>query len=126
MRRRTRVALGLFGAVAALGVLGLAALLVFTQSDWGRDRVRRLALEQLGGSVNGRVEVGRVRGNLLSGVTLDEVVITDSAGAPFFRADTVSLRYSLRSLFSRRVYLSDVRLARPVVVLDQRPGEDWN
>lgn len=126
MRRRTRVVLWIGGGFAALLLLGLAAVLVLTQTDWGREQVRRRALEQVAGSVNGRVRIGRVSGNLLSGVTLDQVVITDSAGAPFLQADTVSVGYSLRSLLSKRVYLSDLRLVRPVIVLDKRPGGEWN
>lgn len=126
MRRGGRIALWLGGGFAALLLVALAAVLVLKQTDWGRERVRRLALEQVAGSVNGRVRIGRISGNLLSGVTLDRVVITDSAGAPFLRADTVSLGYSLRSLLSKRILLRDLRLVRPVIVLEKRPGEEWN
>ncbi len=83
-------------------------------------------LGQLAGSVNGTVEIGRLRGNLLEGVTLSELSIADTTGAKFLEADTLELRYSFRALFSRRIHLSDVRLVHPTIVLDKPPGGEWN
>ena len=114
---------GLFGVVLLLAIV---AVLVLTQTDWGRERIRGIALDQLRGSVNGIVQLGEISGNLLSGVTLDNVVITDSAGAPFLEAERISLDYSLSSLLSQKILLSDVRLVDPTIVLNQPPGEDWN
>ena len=39
----------------------------------------------------------------------------------FLDADTVFVDYSLRSLLSSRIYISELRLARPVIVLDRPP-----
>lgn len=116
----------LLGVLAGLLLLLLAGVLVVTQTDFGRDRVRSIALDALRNSVHGNVELGRIRGNLLSGVTVDGVVITDSAGAPFLRADTLSVSYSLTSLAQKRIVLDDLRLVEPVIVLDKPPGGAWN
>ncbi len=114
------------GVVAGLIVLILAGLLVFTQTDFGRERLRRVALGQLERSVHGRVSIGRIGGNLLSGAVIESVVIEDSTGAPFFRADTVYAEYSMRALLRQRIDLANVRLVRPRVVLDRPPGLAWN
>lgn len=126
MRRRTKIALGVAAIPLGLVAIVLIAVFVLTQTDFGRERVRRLALGQLEGSVNGTIEVGRIGGNLLSGATLTDISITDSTGAPFFEADTLSLSYSIRALLSQRIYLSDVRLVDPAIVLNKPPGEEWN
>ena len=123
MRRSLKLPLLAAGSLAALIVL---LLLVLTQTDFGRERVRMFGLGQLAERVHGRVAVGRIEGNLLSGVRLIDVAITDSAGAPFLRADTLSLRYSLRSLYRKHLTFQDVRLVDAVVVLDRQPGERWN
>src|SRR5690606_22164769 len=94
--------------------------------DWGRDRVRSFAERTVNERASGRVSIGRARGNLLTGITLDSVEIVDSTGGPFFRAERVSTRYSLRALLTDRIVLTAVRLIRPVIVLDRRPGADWN
>jgi translocation and assembly module TamB len=123
MPRWAKVALGALGGVA---VLLAAALLFLTQTDAGRERVRRFVYARLQASAHGIVKMGPVRGTLLTGARIDGLVITDSTGAPFFRADTVVLGYSLLPLLRQRIELSGVRLVRPVVVLDRRPGLAWN
>ncbi len=123
MRRGVKVALG---AAAGVVILVAASLLFLTQTDAGRERVRRFVYTRLQSSAHGVVRMGPVRGNLLTGARIAGVEITDSTGAPFFRADTVDLGYSLLPLLRRRVELRDVRLVRPVVVLDRQPGLAWN
>jgi hypothetical protein len=117
----------------ALVVLVIAAaltgLLIFTNTDYGRERVRRLAQSLIQSSAkHGVVRLGRVSGNLLEGFKIANVSIRDSAGAPFIVADTVSLNYGLRAVLLKRLELSDVRLVRPLVVLDKAPGDSavWN
>ena len=48
-----------------------------------------------------RVAVGRISGNLLKRLTLHEVSIADSAGAPFLKLDSASTRYVIRSFISK-------------------------
>ncbi|MEO5510979.1 MAG: translocation/assembly module TamB domain-containing protein [Longimicrobiales bacterium] len=116
-------------ATAIIGVVIVAiafVLILFTQTDYGRRRFRTIGLNQLAGMVHGIVTFGTVHGNLLSGATIENVLITDSAGHPFLRADSLSLRYALRSLLRKHIVLQDVRLVRPVVTLEQPPGGKWN
>lgn len=111
----------------ALALVAISVVIyIFTQTDFGRDRFRTLGLEQLANRVHGIVSVGDVHGNLLTGVVIEDVVIVDSAGRPFLSADTLEMRYSLRSLMRKHIVLQDVRLVRPLIVLDQPPGEKWN
>ena len=114
------------GVIAGIVVLLLLTIFVITQTDFGRERVRSIALDALRGSAHGVVEMGPLRGNLLSGARIDGLVIEDSTGAPFFRADTIAIGYSLRALLRQRIDLSDVRLVRAEVVLDRPPGLAWN
>jgi len=107
----------------------LAGLLVVSNTDYGRERVRRFAESAFQGAAkHGVVKLGRVSGNLLEGFTIADVSIRDSAGAPFLVADTVSLNYGLRALVLKHLELTDVRLVRPLVVLDKPPGDGalWN
>ena len=112
--------------LAALIVIALTAVMILSRTDWGRERVRRFALSQLEGVVAGKVTIGRVSGNLLTGATVDAVVISDSAGQPFFAAEQVSARYHVLDLLTRRLDLHSVRLVRPMIVLDRPPGGKWN
>jgi translocation and assembly module TamB len=114
------------GVILALLVIVGAAIFVFTQTDWGRERVRQIALSQLRKSVHGIVDIGGVGGNLLSGPILANVRITDSTGAPFLQADSIYVHYDLGVLLHKRIDLHHVRLVNPIVVLDRKTGGKWN
>ena len=85
------------GGAVVLSILALAAiaLFIFTGTDFGRERVRRLAVDQLNGMVNGIVRIGRVSGDLLSGVTLHDVAITDSSGGSVIAITTALRRFRI-------------------------------
>src|SRR5437870_2925984 len=87
-----------FAALGVIVVVALIALVLLTQTNWGRRHVLAFGLDQLANRVHGKVTIGGINGNLLSGATLTRVVIVDTAGRPFLNADTVKLRYSMTSL----------------------------
>src|SRR5215471_11259078 len=94
--------------ISFLILLAILAVLVLTSTDWGRERVRRFAVNALGGMLDGQVKIGRLEGNLLSGVTVKDFTITDSAGKPFIAVESMSSRYSVLSLFRKRIWLDQV------------------
>ncbi len=110
--------------VVVLLLVGAAYLI--TNSDWGRERVRRYVVGVIQNNSHGIVHIGSVSGNLLHGITLHDVVITDSARAPFIKADEIWANYSLGILRSKRIDLRDVKLVRPFIVIDKQPGGKWN
>jgi translocation and assembly module TamB len=115
--------------VVLLVSAALVGLLIFTNTDYGRERVRAFAQSAIQGAArHGVVKLGRVTGNLLEGFSIANVSIKDSSGGPFLVADTVSLNYGLLALVRKRLELSDVRLVRPLVVMDRPPGDSsvWN
>jgi len=114
------------GAIVLIAILAIVALRVITQTDWGREHVRQFALDKLKGITHGIVHIGRIDGNLLTGATFVHVTITDSVGQPFVTADTIDARYGLIPFFRKRIELNDVRLVRPVILLDRQPGGKWN
>ena len=65
-----RIGIVALSALAAILFIIVVVLLAVSTTDWGRERVRRLAVDQLQASVHGRVEVGRVEGSLLEQVRI--------------------------------------------------------
>ena len=121
-----RVLLGVVTTLLVLVAVAATAVFVLSNTDWGRERVRRFALAQLQGRVHGQVAIGRISGNLLTGMTLHDIAIRDSTGAPFLAAESLTASYTLRGFFSRRLWFDDVKVVRPVVVLDRPPNGTWN
>jgi len=123
MRRALNVIAGI--VIAIIAIVGVGVW-VFTGTSYGHERVRKLALGVLKSHVHGKLSIGRIDGNLLSGTTIHDIAITDSTGAPFLVADAVKVRYSIAALIGKRVALNDVTITRPVVVLDRPPDGKWN
>ncbi|HMI55358.1 MAG TPA: hypothetical protein VK494_04140 [Gemmatimonadaceae bacterium] len=107
-------------------LLLLGALLSFTNTDVGRERIRRYAEGVIQRNSHGLVHIGKVSGNLLRGFTLHDLVITDSARAPFIKVGEFWSRYSVNMLFGKKIDFYQVKLVRPVIVLDRQPGGKWN
>jgi translocation and assembly module TamB len=126
MTRGQRIAVRVGLVVASLLLLLMLVLLILTQTDWGREEVRRVTVSQLDSALDGHVEIGRLEGNLLRRWRLVDVTITDPEGRPFVAADTIATRFSIRGLLRRRIVLRDPRVVRALVVLDHPPGEEWN
>ncbi|MDQ2889199.1 MAG: translocation/assembly module TamB [Gemmatimonadota bacterium] len=124
---RKRVAAAITGGVilAIAAIVGIAAI-VLTQTDWGRARVGGYVIGIIRSGAHGYVDVQRIDGNLLTGATIVGLDITDSSRAPFVRADTVVIHYTIGGLVAKRLYFNDVRIVRPVIVIDRMPGGKWN
>jgi translocation and assembly module TamB len=126
MTRGQRIAVQAGIVVGSVLLVLMLALLVAAQTDWGREQVRRFAVDQLNENLDGHVEIGRLDGNLMRRWEFVDVTITDLEGRPFVEAETVATRFRLRSLLRRHIVLHRVLLVRATVVLEQPPGEDWN
>jgi translocation and assembly module TamB len=117
----------LFIAVLIVVTLGALALYVFSGTDWGRERMRRVAQNFLQRqAVGGRVRIGKITGNLLTGMTVHDFVITDSVGKPFVAVKRITGEYTIGDFLHRRVWATNIVLEKPVVVLDRPPTGVWN
>ncbi|HET7612525.1 MAG TPA: translocation/assembly module TamB domain-containing protein [Gemmatimonadaceae bacterium] len=113
-------------ALVVVVLLLIGGVLLITNTDWGRERVRRYVEGLIQRNSHGLVHIGGVTGNLLRGFTLHDVVITDSAHRPFVKVDEAWARYSLTTLRGKRIDFREVKLVRPVIVIDKLPGDKWN
>ena len=107
MRRKFGLGLAVLVVLAFLGVIFVFAL---ANTDWGHRQVQKRVVGAIQNSLHGLMKVGSVSGNLLSGFTLHDLVITDSAGAPLAKVDSASATYGLRSLYAQRIEFNNVRL----------------
>ena len=125
-----RIRLRLFRLLVVLSVIAVLAVItvwVATNTDFGRERVRRFVLATLQNNTHGIVRIGALHGNLLSGATFSDISITDSAGRPFLKLDSITAHYILRSFISKKIFIDDPVLYRPRVVVEKLPGaRDWN
>jgi translocation and assembly module TamB len=124
IRRRFAIVLAVF---AVLLIATMAGLIIFTNTNYGRERVRQFTQDIVQGAAKrGIVRIGKIEGNLLTGFQILDVSITDSAGAPFLVADTARANYGLIPLLRKQVILTDVKLVHPLIVLSQDDSAQWN
>ena len=98
-----RVAAVLLGFIATIVVVVVLAIWIMSATPWGHEKVRTFALSTLRGMVHGQVTIGRITGNLLTGLTVHDFAIRDSSGAPFLAADELSARYALWPLLHKKI-----------------------
>lgn len=124
---RTALKVILIALAVILGAVFLGVM-TLTNTDWGRERVRRIALGALRKSVHGVVHVGAIHGNLLEEIILEDLVITDSAGRPFLAVQRARAQYDIPDLLRKHIDLASLALEQPVIVLSKLPGSDslWN
>src|SRR5437773_2025892 len=88
--------------IAALILLAAIAVLVVTGTDWGHERVRRYAQGMINGMIHGKATIGLLSGNLLTGMTVHDLAITDSTGQAFIAVESFRANYEVASLLRKR------------------------
>lgn len=119
-RRATRWILGLLSGLFLL----VATSAVVVETDWFKERLRRIVVNRAAEVLNGQLTVGRLTGSLLTGVELHRVVLAQSAG-PLFAVERLALRYDPRILLRGHLSFRELSLTRPVIHIAQRDGR-WN
>jgi hypothetical protein len=126
-RKRRAVAYMVAGLATGL-LIAFIAVTTVSRSEFGMERVRRLAVGWLTSRVDGEVHVGSIGGSgLLGGVTLRDFYIIDRKGRPFTRIDSVSLSYNWRTLLRGQIVINHATLYNAQVWMEQLPGDTlWN
>src|SRR3989454_1873623 len=123
MRRSLGVALwSLVGLLACF--LGALNALVGTHA--GRTLLARLASSVVESAVNGSIEVGEVRGSLLTGVVLTDVRFLDPDSTLVAFLPHAELGYNPIDFAAGRVVFMEVRLDRPVINIVQHANGRTN
>ncbi len=116
-----RTALYAFGAVCVLAV----AALVSVETPWFKDHARVLLEKEVNRNINGELRVGKISGNLLTGITLEDVQVA-GRGSEVFALKSVKLRYRLLPLIYRRISLRSIELGAPRFMLERDSEGRWN
>ena len=126
MKRRHLVVI-----VSAITLLTLAFIAMVTVgvgigTQQGRDQIRSIIQLQLGSQVQGKVHLGQVTGNVITGFTIDSIAIRDDQDSLFLSSGPVAVDYDPRDVLDRRLLLRNLRIERPFIQLRQYPQGDWN
>ncbi len=118
-----------FVKIVAYAVGGLLVFIVLlaaaTQTQFFRDRLRAAALANLHSLLDADITLGELRGNLVTGFSIDSVAISVD-GAPLLIAERIDLRYSLLEIPGRTISVNAISIVHPTVRLVRPVGGQWN
>jgi autotransporter translocation and assembly factor TamB len=117
-----------YGVLAVVLLLAVSVVggLLWLRSSWGGDFVRGQVESQLQGLMWGEVQVGRVSGDIISGIVLEDFAMIGDDGIALIDADRIVVDYGLAPFFERRITLSRVRLENPDIHVVRYPDGRWN
>jgi AsmA protein len=107
--------------------LGLSTLVVLARVLITPERVRQTVVPLVESTVHRSLELGSIDIGLLSGITLDHVVLFEADGkTEFVGVDQVVLRYRLLPLLLLRVEIDEIRLEHPRLRIERNPAGVFN
>lgn len=114
-----------FTAVLVFVIL-VGGLRMALKSDWLLDYVKDFAVEQANSQLNGELEIGSMRGDLLFGVTISDIRVTDMNREQVLSADSLSVQYTLPSLLRVPYRLDRLELSGAKLNVVQNADSTWN
>jgi autotransporter translocation and assembly factor TamB len=109
---------------ALLIVMGITALLVYTQTDAFRRLVEEKALTAINQAINGVVSWDRVEGSVLENLRIYDLRLRYQ-NRDIFRAARAELGYSLLPLLWGRVHITQLKATNPWLELRKDADGDW-
>ena len=107
---------GLFGSVV-----------MATRTGWGREKIRGYAESLLNARAKGgRWHIGRLSGSLFTEITIDTFDLREPNDSLFIATGPLTIRFSPRDLWDRRILVQSVTIARPKVHIRQDSLGKWN
>ncbi|MCZ6873895.1 MAG: translocation/assembly module TamB domain-containing protein [bacterium] len=103
----------------------LLSLLAYLGRDPLRDTLVQAISTRLSKSFNGSLQIGKLRGTLLTSLVLQDIVLRDADGV-VLQLDSVRLTYNLLTLLKRQVTVFRVDIVRPRLRLKQMADGTWN
>ncbi len=120
LRRFARIALVTITIFIGVVVIALLATRTVIFHDW----LRRYVTQRGRQRPERDVSIGRLNGNLLTGVELDDVRIMQ-AGKPVVLIRNVGLRYNVIDFITTGIVIDSVRITQPRITL-VRTRDGWN
>ena len=126
MKRRHLVVLVSAATLVTAVFIAVVTLGIGVGTDRGRDTIRSLIQQQVGGRINGKLHIGKIGGGFLTGFTVDTFAIRGEDDSLFVSTGRLKVDYDLRDLLDRRILLRNVEIERLFVRFHQFQKGDWN
>ena len=109
--------------VLTLIIGATAAVIIVMQTAWFKNWLRVYIEREANQYLNGRMSIGRLSGNLLYGIELENIGVSLD-GNEVVAVKDMGLDYSVFELISKGLSVDNIRLNKPVIYL-RRDGDTW-
>ncbi|HEX8281702.1 MAG TPA: AsmA-like C-terminal region-containing protein, partial [Chthoniobacterales bacterium] len=124
MKKVSRIALYVAGAIFGVLAVALLAVNLYVQSQGTQARIQNELSQRIGTTLRiQRISVTPWWGLKLTGITIPQEAGSDAGN--FLKADTFRLRVRLSSLFSSQLVIKEISLINPTVVWAQNSDGKW-
>ena len=104
-----------------LVVAAAAASVVVMETAWFKNRLRDYMVREANQDLNGTLSIGRLGGNLFSGVALEQVAVAMD-GEQVVKIEAVRLSYDVFEMVSNGVSIARISLNGPAISLERKHG----
>jgi hypothetical protein len=111
--------------IAAAFIVLVSLVAGLTQTQFFRERLRSFALTELDSLLDADVSLGEIRGNLISGFSIDSVSIRVQNHL-FVTAERLNIRYDVFEIPSKKINVNVLTLVRPQIALLRGRDSVWN
>ncbi|HMB89236.1 MAG TPA: hypothetical protein VKP65_00225, partial [Rhodothermales bacterium] len=113
--------------IAAIVLLvGVMLFFALTRTQVGRDSLRYQIERQFADTYEGRLEIGKLTGNLAQDLFASQVRLYDPNGRVVVEIDSVVAHPRWSSLFQQRLSVRSLKLIRPQITLHYAADSTWN
>jgi autotransporter translocation and assembly factor TamB len=111
--------------VALILVVSMStAAVLATQTAWFKNWLRGYIVREANSYLNGELSIGRLGGNLFTGVELENIALS-MGGRPVLTMKDAGVEYSVFELVSRGLSIRQIRLNQPTIYL-WRDDDAWS
>lgn len=126
MGRRRLVVLLSAITMMLIGMAVVGGLVAATQSDGGREWIRRQLVAQIARGMKGRLVIGKISGSFLTDFAVDSLALIGPDDSVFIATGPAHITYDPRDLIDGRIIVRSVELMHPFFVIRKENDSTWN
>jgi hypothetical protein len=129
LKKTLKTALWVAGGFVGLVAIGIAVAAFVINKHYPPEKIKEMVTVQLASKIHRKIALKDVSFSLFSGFRLTGLSVSNRAGwtnQPFLAAEEASVGYRLLPLLWLQLQLGEVRLVKPVILVERKGPTEYN
>jgi hypothetical protein len=96
-----------------------------TQTPFFKDRLRVVVIQALSSQIRGSLQIGTIRGNFLTGLSIDSLMIYQGE-EKILKTGQITIKHDPFSLLKKKISISRLSIVNPEVYIHRSLTGEWN